>query len=95
MDPRKFCELAGSLAARSDAAAHRSAISRAYYSLFHAVLQYMLKVKTPLPKKLTEGHEIVYRLLYSSNDPTLMEVARHLHDLRTWRNDADYDLGEV
>ncbi len=49
----------------------------------------------PLPKKLSECHEIVYRLLYSSHDPTLMEVAGHLHDLRTRRNDADYDLGKV
>ena len=95
MDPRKFCELAGHLAVRSDAAAHRSAISRAYYSLFHVVLQYMLKVKMPLPKKLPEGHETVYRLLYSSNDPILMEVARHLHGLHVRRNDADYDLDEV
>jgi uncharacterized protein (UPF0332 family) len=94
MDPRKFCELAGHLAVRSDAAAHRSAISRAYYSLFHVILQYMQKAGIPLPERRADCHEKLYWLLFNgTDDPTLKGVARELHDLRVKRNTADYDLG--
>ena len=42
MNPREFCKIAGRLAAQGEAAACRSAISRAYYSLFHVILEFLL-----------------------------------------------------
>lgn len=40
-------------------------------------------------------HEKLYQLLYNSNEPVLTQVASDLNELRGWRNDADYDLGDV
>ena len=92
MDARAFCALAGFLATRSDPASCRSAVSRAYYSLFHVIHEFMDSNGIPLPKKRAECHEQVYRLLFNSGDADLAIIASSLNDLRGRRNEADYDL---
>ncbi len=92
MDARDFCVLAGFLATRTDAAACRSAISRAYYSLFHVIYQYMISSSVPMPKKSAECHDKVYKLLFNCQDEDLKKIALRLNDLRSRRNEADYDL---
>src|SRR5208337_4682504 len=90
MNPREFCKIAGRFAAQGEPAACRSAISRAYYSLFHVILEFLLSRNVPLPKKRAECHEKLYQLLYNSGSDILRTVGSELNDLRSRRNDADY-----
>jgi len=92
MNPREFCTVAGAFAARGEAAASRSAISRAYYSLFHVVLDFLITNQVRLPKNKPESHTLIYRLLFNCGDRDLRLVASALNDLRGQRNDADYDM---
>ncbi len=95
MNPREFCKVAGVFAARREPAASRSAISRAYYSLFHVVLQFLVAHQVKLPKKRPECHELIYRFLYNSGNNDLKLVAGALNDLRGQRNDADYQMDNL
>ena len=92
MNPREFCTVAGVFAARGEAAASRSAISRAYYSLFHVVLDFLVAHQVKLPKKRPECHQLIFRLLFNCGNEDLKLVASALNDLRGLRNDADYDM---
>jgi uncharacterized protein (UPF0332 family) len=94
MDARGFCVLAGLLAAQGKPASCRSAVSRAYYSLFHVIHQFMMLKGVPLPRKQTDCHEVVYRLLFNAGDEDLKVIASELNDLRGRRNEADYDLNQ-
>lgn len=80
---------------------YRSAISRAYYGAFHLSMAFLKElnerdelsgINLRVPEN-HEAHERVYRILFASNVPELIEVARHLNDLRSDRNKADYKLG--
>ena len=94
MNPREFCKIAGMFAAQGEPAACRSAISRAYYSLFHVILEFLLSRNVPLPKKRAECHEKLYQLLYNSGSDILRTVGSELNDLRSRRNDADYRMDD-
>lgn len=92
MDPREYCHLAGFLAARQDLASTRSAVSRAYYSLYHVVTDFLVDQGIRLPEKRAEIHETVYRILFNCNDDQLKVIATELNDLRVQRNIADYEM---
>ncbi len=92
MNPREFCTVAGVFAARGEAAACRSAISRAYYSLFHVVLDFLVAHHVKLPKNRPESHKLIFRLLFNCGNGDLRLVASALNDLRGQRNDADYEM---
>lgn len=90
-DPDDFARLATSLVQTPCGAAHsRTSISRAYYSTF-------LTAKTLLDPyfhlgKTAEVHTVVQMLLSNSTSNIARELGRTLDDLRSMRNDADYDL---
>jgi uncharacterized protein (UPF0332 family) len=90
--PREFCTVAGVFAARGEAAASRSAISRAYYSLFHVVRDFLVAHQVKLPKNKPESHKLIFRLLFNCGNEDLKLVASALNDLRGQRNDADYEM---
>lgn len=95
MEPSKFCEVAGFLlAARPDAAGVRSAVSRAYYALYHVVSQRLTARGFRLLVKRPECHESVYRILANSSNTQLQAIALSLNELRHSRNRADYDLDD-
>jgi hypothetical protein len=54
----------------------------------------MISEGVPLPKKRNECHEKVYRLLFNAGDEDLKVIASKLNDLRSRRNEADYDLDQ-
>ncbi len=92
MDPRDFCKLASKLATYQEKAALRSAVSRAYYSLFLSIHGRVESLHVPMPKKRAECHEKLYHILFNCKDDGLRKIATVLNDLRARRNDADYSM---
>jgi len=89
MDPREFLTIADELAARTSAAARRTAISRAYYAAFNAGGQ-LLRACGFRVGKGAAAHGEVYRCLSNSGDADLARVGSELNDLHSSRNRADY-----
>jgi uncharacterized protein (UPF0332 family) len=96
MNPAEFCDIAGFLLAAkpTERASVRSAVSRAYYALYHVVAQRLVAAGILLPVKRPECHELVYRILSACTDE-LKTIALTLHDLRHERNRADYDMEDA
>jgi uncharacterized protein (UPF0332 family) len=96
MNPAQFCDVAGFLLAAkpTESAAIRSAVSRAYYALYHVVARRLVEAGIQLPTKKPECHELVYRILSGARADELKKVALSLNDLRHQRNRADYDLDD-
>ena len=91
MRPRAFHELATRLASSEDPADLRTAISRAYYAVYH-VAREMLESASFRISKGPAGHAEVFRCLSNCGIPELQRMSSDLGDLRSRRNDADYDL---
>ncbi len=91
MDGAYFLVVAQELCEGSSEAHQRSAVSRAYYSAFHAVVGAFDKHGILIPSNAT-GHEKAVRYLNNCNDQALAKVGTNLGTLRTSRNTADYRM---
>jgi len=92
MEPRQFLYLAQRLTEHGAYPIEfRSAISRAYYAAFHFGLILLREMGFPIVQNAS-AHEEVYYHLNNSGDDVLVKAASELHDLRTKRIHADYDL---
>lgn len=91
MNGRDFLATARHLAGHGTEADWRSAVSRAYYATFHAArdLLDLLRFRTP---RADRAHNYLYVRLNNSGEPAVVQAANLLHDLRTRRNRADYDM---
>lgn len=93
MDPKKFLDLAETLLKETPGPAEcRTSIGRAYYAAYHATRDLVIAAGVPV-KGGSDAHEDLRRLCAASGHSDLIEIARHLHDLRRLRNRADYHLG--
>lgn len=75
----------------SEEAARRSAVSRAYYALYHDVRQNFRNMGLHVYRGPDE-HRRLASCLSQSGIAAAMIVGQSMGDLRTARNDADYDL---
>jgi uncharacterized protein (UPF0332 family) len=95
MKAEQFIQLAGTLVVNpgfGDAAArNRTAVSRAYYGVFHRAVELLLDFGVTVPENPT-GHQVAYLSLLNSAVPRAVEAAKLLHDLRRERIHADYRL---
>lgn len=91
MDAREFLTIAGELARRPDAAAQRTAISRAYYAAFNTGAQFLRSCGFRIGKGAA-AHGEVYRCLSFSGHTELARAGSDLNDLHSLRNRADYQL---
>ena len=85
-----FLQLAGELFARSrtpSEALCRTAISRAYYGVFHLTGDYFDKLGCP-----SSGHGVGPQWLKASGEPVAMRAAELLSELYSARRSADYEL---
>lgn len=92
MDARQFLRLAEALtqdvAGRAlltpalDAAACRSAISRAYYAAFHVAHEFLDRIKVVVGQS-SQAHVTVQHALNNSGDPNLVQVSSWLRTLGT------------
>ncbi|RLI75447.1 hypothetical protein DRP05_14825 [Archaeoglobales archaeon] len=84
-----YLALAKELAGESNEAKLRSAISRAYYSIFCKARNY-LHGKIPLTGKSID-HKLVSEAFKAKDDDKLKRVGVNLERLRIDRNKADYE----
>lgn len=91
MDPLEFLRVAhGLINSAAQEAGWRTSIGRSYFAVFNHV-RIRLEPLKPLPKT-DDVHSLVVRYLTSANNRELHSVGRTLMDLRTSRNQADYDM---
>ena len=90
MDPAEYISFAGRVAGLGAAGA-RSAVSRAYYGVFHLAIS-LLDAFQCAPPRNAASHQLVSEFLGSSNHPDARQAARMLRDLHRDRIRADYRL---
>ncbi len=89
MNPRKFLDLARRLAAASEEEDWRTAISRAYYAVFHVACDLMTSLGFTVPNAEQAHGYLWLRLQNCGHHPTI-KAGSDLKDLRRSRNQADY-----
>lgn len=91
-----YIALAKNLSALPDEAAQRSAISRAYYSAFHAA-NGILKINgiQTFPKDQRKSHDKVWNVYKESHKKDCRRIGNRAARLMEDRNDADYDGARV
>ena len=91
MNWRDFLPLAARLATGTTEADWRSAVSRAYYAVFHGTRDLLtgFGFKTP---RADQAHEYLYRRLNNSGLAAVQQAAAQFRSLRQVRNQADYDM---
>jgi uncharacterized protein (UPF0332 family) len=91
MDPSDFLDTANDLAMGSRESDWRSAVSRAYYALFHLARQLLVRLGFHPPDG-ERVHGYVWLRVGNCGHPELAESGQNLNQLRRTRNWADYDL---
>jgi uncharacterized protein (UPF0332 family) len=92
MLPQHFLALAEQLAAANGPAECRSAISRAYYSVYHVGEQFLKRMNFERPKK--DYHVVLQRRLLASGDHEINRIGSDLVDFHRERIQADYRLDD-
>ncbi|MCI0357412.1 MAG: hypothetical protein L0211_02880 [Planctomycetaceae bacterium] len=93
MKPDEFLVLAVRLSASSGEAERRSAISRAYYAIFHAARLVVEDCGVVRPST-AEVHDKLAKCLQNGRDVELAMVGDKLNMFRAARNSADYRLND-
>ena len=92
--PHDLMTLADRLAASHIESEWRAAISRAYYSAYHAARLLIAEDSGVLLAKTADTHQNIYRCLMNGQDASLRAAGSRLESLRGDRNRADYDLDD-
>ncbi len=91
MQASEFQDTAERLAQGTTEGDWRSAISRAYYAVFHHFLDFFLSHGLDLGRG-GQAHILLYHGLNNCGCPTVVPVADVVNDLRRARGKADYEL---
>jgi len=91
MDPLDFLNFADSLKNSAEEAGRRSAISRAYYSVFHYIKAYLEEKGIPIPEDST-AHAKIPQYLRNAGLEEVRELGQSVDDLQEARIDADYSI---
>lgn len=89
MDPLDSLKVADKLKSSSDEAERRTAVSRAYYAVYHHIKAYL--VANSIPDQLL-GHKKLVSYLRNSGIEKAETLGEIVDDLREDRNKADYKL---
>jgi uncharacterized protein (UPF0332 family) len=90
MNWRAFLSLATRLAAAATEAGWRTAVSRAYYAVFHVARSLLAELNFTVPRADRAHQYLVFRLS-NCGEPAVEQSGRDLDTLRRLRNRADYD----
>jgi uncharacterized protein (UPF0332 family) len=91
MNPADFLEVADEWAGGIREAEWRSAVSRAYYSVFHVARRLLQQSGFKVPDG-EQAHAYLWLRLSNAGQPDVRQVGLNLNHLRGIRNRADYDL---
>jgi uncharacterized protein (UPF0332 family) len=86
---KEYLRLARALVEQADEAAHRSAISRAYYAAFGSAVQALSFAGHKVPED-GSAHEYVWSVYRDADDGPLFYIAQDGARLRSKRRTADY-----
>lgn len=86
-----FLTVAERLAREATEADWRSAVSRAYYAVFHAVRVLFQDLGFVVPRA-DRCHAYLHLRLHNCGDAQMQFAGLKMNDLRQFRNQADYDL---
>ena len=89
MRPDEFLEVADKLRVIDTSAALRSAVSRAYYAVFHAATVAQLK----LGARRTRSHDVLGSRLQASPDSAVRLLGDRFLSLKARRVESDYRIG--
>lgn len=95
IDGNHFIQLGGKLAAAAepDEVACRTAVSRAYYGVFHLALAFLSDLGIVIPAN-ANAHAAVQRYLIGCGHPDAQHAGTILADLHSDRIKADYRLDD-
>jgi len=91
MDPWDFLKVANALYKAPDEASRRTAIGRAYYAAFNGIMTLLREDGIRLGKG-PEQHKVLISSLQGDSDKKLLHLGLELETLRSWRNQADYEM---
>jgi uncharacterized protein (UPF0332 family) len=94
MDARDFLATADRLAQGATEADWRSAVSRAYYAVFHVARQLFTDCGFTVPRA-DRAHPYLWLRLCNSGDAGVQRAGADLDALRRLRNHADYDVNQL
>jgi uncharacterized protein (UPF0332 family) len=90
MNWRDFLALAARLAGGAAEADWRTAVSRAYYAVFHVARTLFSLLRLTVPRADRAHQYLVFRLS-NCGEPAVEQAGRAMETLRRLRNRADYD----
>jgi uncharacterized protein (UPF0332 family) len=88
VDPRTYLEVAHDLAGMGGTGHLRSAVSRAYYAVFHAASE----ASRRLGASSTHSHDAIGDRFQTSDDPEISAIGQRFLSLKSARHRADYKL---
>jgi hypothetical protein len=91
MNPRDFLDVAYDLVIGGKEAEWRSAVSRAYYPVFHVAMRLLRQCGFTVPRA-DQAHQYPWQRLANSGHPDVRNASNDSFHLRKIRNHADYDL---
>src|SRR5262245_46696533 len=92
MLPQAFLLLAEQLAAAGGPAECRSAVSRAYYAVYHVGEQLLHRMRFERPKR--DYHVVLQRRFLVSGDAEVIRIGSDLGDFHQERIQADYRMDD-
>jgi uncharacterized protein (UPF0332 family) len=93
MSPRDILNVADGLITGTHEAEWRSAVSRAYYAVFHLARQLLDECGFLVPQA-DQAHAFLWLRLANAGHPDVQHAGRDLNELRRARTWADYDLDQ-
>ena len=94
MNARNFLTQAQRLILLAGEGDWRSAVSRAYYSVFHVAREFLEGLGFTVPQA-DRAHGYLWLRLQNCGEPPLEQLGRDLKNMRGQRNRADYDLNRA
>jgi uncharacterized protein (UPF0332 family) len=91
MSPRDPLDVAAALITGIHEAEWRSAVSRAYYAVFHAARDLLRQCGFAVPNG-DQAHGYLWLRLANAGHPDVKQAGVDVQELRKGRNRADYDL---
>lgn len=92
MDGREFISVAADLVKGKSEAHWRSAVSRAYYGVFHGAKELLARKKSVRIMRGSGAHGELRTWLLNQSDDELVRAGSDLGDLHSQRLRADYDV---
>ena len=90
MRPEVFLDVADELAHLGGPGHLRSAVSRAYYAVFHVASDASAALGAPR----ANSHDVIGDRFQTSDDPEISEIGQRFLDLKAARHRADYRLSQ-